>query len=47
VFPDLGISKELPAFKTTPIEFTPGEPGEYPFACGMGMMRGRLIVEPA
>ncbi len=47
VFPDLGISKNLPAFETTAIEFTPRDPGEYPFACGMGMMRGRLIVEPA
>ena len=47
VFRDFGIARELPAFKTTSIEFTPDEPGEYTFACGMNMMRGKLIVEPA
>lgn len=47
IFGDFGIAKNLPAFKTTPIEFTPDEPGEFTFACGMNMMRGKLIVEPA
>lgn len=46
VFPDFGIARDLPAFKTTAIEFTPDTPGEYTFACGMNMMRGKLIVEP-
>ncbi len=41
------IHRELPAFETTPIEFTPREPGEYEFTCGMSMMRGRVVVEPA
>jgi len=27
------------------VEFLPGEPGEYEFACQMGMFRGKLIVE--
>lgn len=45
VFSDFGIARDLPAFKTTPIEFTPDTPGEYTFACGMNMMRGKLIVE--
>ncbi|KPL02956.1 MAG: copper-transporting ATPase [candidate division Zixibacteria bacterium SM1_73] len=45
VFGDLKIRKPLPAFKTTPIQFTPEKPGEYTFTCGMGMMRGKLIVE--
>lgn len=45
VFPDFGIARDLPAFKTTAIEFTPDSPGEYTFACGMNMMRGKLIVE--
>lgn len=45
VFPDFGIARDLPAFKTTAIEFTPESPGEYSFACGMNMMRGKLIVE--
>ena len=45
VFGDFNIRKPLPAFKTTPIEFTPEKSGEYTFTCGMGMMRGKLIVE--
>jgi plastocyanin domain-containing protein len=45
VFGDFNIRKPLPAFKTTPIKFTPAKSGEYTFTCGMGMMRGKLIVE--
>jgi plastocyanin domain-containing protein len=45
VFGDFKIRKPLPAFKTTSIEFTPEKPGEYVFTCGMGMMKGKLIVE--
>ena len=43
-FPDFGIARDLPAFKTTPVEFTPDKPGEFAFTCGMNMMRGKLIV---
>lgn len=46
VFGDFGIARQLPAFKTTPIEFTPEKTGEFTFTCGMNMMRGKLIVEP-
>jgi plastocyanin domain-containing protein len=46
VFADFGISKHLPPFKTTSIEFTPDRAGEFTFMCGMSMMRGKLIVEP-
>lgn len=45
VFGDFGISRALPAFKTTTIEFTPDKIGEFTFACGMNMLRGKLIVE--
>ena len=45
VFDDFGIARDLPAFKTTPIEFTPDKSGEFTFACGMNMLRGKLIVE--
>jgi len=45
VFGDFGITRDLPAFKTTPIEFTPDKSGEFTFACGMNMLRGKLIVE--
>jgi plastocyanin domain-containing protein len=44
VFGDFNIRKPLPAFKTTPVEFTPEKEGEYVFTCGMGMLRGKLIV---
>jgi plastocyanin domain-containing protein len=47
VFEQFGIDRPLPAFETTLIEFTPTEPGEYPFRCGMSMLKGLLVVEPA
>jgi plastocyanin domain-containing protein len=47
VFDAFGVSADLPAFATTPVEFTPREPGEYPFRCGMNMLKGLLVVEPA
>jgi plastocyanin domain-containing protein len=46
VFGDFGIARDLPAFQTTSIEFTPDKSGEFTFACGMNMLRGKLIVEP-
>jgi len=46
VFEHFGIDQELPAFQNTTIEFTPPEPGEFPFRCGMSMLKGRLVVEP-
>ena len=45
VFPDFKVSKSLPAFKTTTLEFTPNQTGEFGFACGMNMLHGTLIVE--
>ena len=45
VFGDFGIARDLPAYKTTPVEFTPEKSGEFTFACGMNMLRGKLIVE--
>ena len=45
VFGDFGISRPLPAFQTTPVEFTPDKAGEFTFTCGMNMVRGKLIVE--
>jgi plastocyanin domain-containing protein len=47
VFEHFGIDQALPAFQNTTIEFTPQEPGEFPFRCGMSMLKGRLVVEPA
>ncbi len=45
IFGDFGIARDLPAFQTTPIEFTPDKAGEFTFACGMNMVRGKLVVE--
>jgi plastocyanin domain-containing protein len=42
---DFGIARDLPAFKTTPVEFTPEKSGEFPFTCGMNMLHGKLIVQ--
>jgi len=47
VFGDFGIARDLPAFTTTPVEFTPDRPGEFTWTCGMNMLRGKLVVEPA
>ena len=45
IFPDFKKEATLTPFKTIPIEFTPQNPGIYEFQCGMGMLRGKLIVE--
>ena len=42
---DFGIARDLPAFKTTAIEFTPDKTGEFSFTCGMNMLHGKLVVE--
>lgn len=47
VFERFDIDQQLPAFQTTAVEFTPEVPGEYPFRCGMNMLKGLLVVEPA
>jgi len=45
VFADFQKTAELPTGETVPVELMPKEPGEFGFACPMGMFRGRLIVE--
>lgn len=45
LFPDFDKSAKLPTGETVAIEFLPEKPGEYEFACQMGMLRGKLIVE--
>ncbi|HEX6255949.1 MAG TPA: heavy metal translocating P-type ATPase [Euzebyales bacterium] len=47
VLPDFQVSADLPAFGSATVELTPTEVGEHGFACGMNMIHGRLIVEPA
>ena len=47
VFPAFGKSATLPEGERVAVELLPVEPGEYEFTCGMGMLRGRLLVSPA
>jgi plastocyanin domain-containing protein len=42
---DFGIARDLPAFQTTTIEFTPEKTGEFSFTCEMNMIRGKLKIE--
>lgn len=44
LFPDFDISRELPAGETVVIELPAPPPGEYEFACQMGMLRGKLVA---
>ncbi len=43
-FPDLDVSTRLPEGQVVPVELPALEPGEYPFTCQMGMLRGKLVV---
>lgn len=45
VFQDFNKSADLPTGELVPVELLPKEPGEFEFACQMGMFRGRLVVE--
>ena len=40
VMPDFKVNASLPAYRTTAVEFTPTEAGEFRFACGMNMVSG-------
>ena len=44
VLPEFGIRRFLPTGKVTAVEFTPRRKGTFAFTCGMGMIRGKLIV---
>ena len=45
VFDAFGKRATLPEGQAVPIELMPDQPGEYEFACQMGMLRGTLVVE--
>jgi P-type Cu+ transporter len=47
VFPDFQVSAVLPAYRQTAVRLDPVDAGEFGFACGMNMIHGTLIVEPA
>lgn len=45
LLPAFGKSAKLPEGATVPVEFLPKERGEFEFACQMGMLRGKIVVE--
>ncbi|UOQ68639.1 cupredoxin domain-containing protein [Hymenobacter volaticus] len=45
LMPDFSVRRDLPAFKTTLVELLPQQAGTFEFTCGMGMLRGRLVVK--
>src|SRR5438034_4001900 len=47
VFPDLTVSVALPAYQRTTVRLAPASAGTFGFACGMNMVHGTLVVEPA
>jgi plastocyanin domain-containing protein len=44
VIKEYGINRQLPLNEPVTVEFTPRK-GEFTFACGMDMLKGKLIVE--
>ena len=47
VFPSLNIRRDLPLNVPVAIEFTPHKAGEITFVCGMNMLKGLVVVDPA
>lgn len=43
--PEYNIQRELPLNEPVMVQFTPTKAGEFKFTCGMGMLRGTLIVQ--
>jgi len=44
VFPKLKIRKNLPVGKDVIVSLTPTDAGNITFTCGMGMMKGNIVV---
>ena len=44
VFPKLKIRKNLPVGKDVIVSITPTKAGNISFTCGMGMMKGSMVV---
>lgn len=45
VIPDFGIRRFLAPHEKTVVEFSPEASGTHEFTCGMGMLKGRIVVE--
>lgn len=44
VFPGFARRARLPEGEFVPVEFLPDRVGEFEFTCGMGMLRGKVVV---
>lgn len=44
MIPDYAIRRALPLNEPVVVEFTPNKAGTFDFACGMGMLRGTMMV---
>lgn len=44
MLPEYGIRRALPLDEPVVVEFTPKKSGEFTFSCGMGMVKGTLVV---
>lgn len=45
IFSDFNKKATLTPYKTVSVELEIDKPGEYGFQCGMGMLKGKLIVK--
>ena len=45
VIPAYNIRRELPLNQPVTVSFTPKRAGSFSFACGMDMLRGKVIVQ--
>jgi plastocyanin domain-containing protein len=45
VMPEFGVRRFLPTGTRTAIDITPTKAGRHQFTCGMGMLRGTVIVD--
>jgi len=45
VIKEYDIKRPLPLNEPVVVEFTPRKAGEFTFACGMNMLRGKIIVQ--
>lgn len=47
VVPSFGKSVMLPPFEDVPVDLGPLPRGEHEFSCGLGVLRGRIVVDDA
>lgn len=45
VIPAFGVKRFLPSGERTAVDIMPTEAGRIPFTCGMGMLRGTILVD--